>query len=214
MANGAKGLAAQAKKLWEARDMAALHALRRKPGADKSPEVLYFLGLAYNASNQLREAIQCWRKASQLSPPSEDAIRALAFELADQAPVRAAELFWQLIGMRRANADDYACLGEICIKQGRLAEANQWLTRALELDPENSLALLALATLNVQMTNWDLALTHLRKVAALDDLDLTDLAFDPAFELLWDDPRFRKVVSPTGHKDARGTSRTHFAPSS
>ena len=49
--------------------------------------------------------------------------------------------------MQRANADDFTCLGELRIKQDRLGEARRWLEQAVRLEPDNCLALLALAML-------------------------------------------------------------------
>jgi tetratricopeptide (TPR) repeat protein len=195
-----KGLANRAKKYWEHRDLSALENMQRDPRAAKIPEVLYFVGLALNALNKKREAIECWRKARELNPHHEDVIRTLAYELLEQAPVDAAELFYQLVGMQRANADDFTCLGEIRIKQDRLGEAQRWLEQALRLEPHNSLALLALATLYAQVRDPSLALDFLQKVADTEDVELSDLACDPEFEFLWHHPRFEKIVTPNGRK--------------
>ncbi len=195
-----KALAKRAKEYWEDRDLSALENLRRAPGAAKVPEVLYFVGLALNALNKRREAIECWRMARVLDPQNENALRALAYELLEQAPGEAAELFYHLVGLQRANADDYTCLGEIRIKQDRLGEARRWLEQALRLQPDNSLALLALATLYAQVRDPALALDFLQKVADTEDIDLSDLASDPEFEFLWHNPKFEKIVSTNGRK--------------
>jgi tetratricopeptide (TPR) repeat protein len=196
-------LALRAKKLWEERDLHALVALRRTPGAAAMPDVLYFIGLAYNALNKRRQAIESWRKASAIDPGCEAAVRALAYELADQAPGDSAELFYQLIGLRRANADDFTCLGEIRIKQDRLGEARRWLEYALKLEPKNSLALLAMANVYAQVHDPALTLEYLKKAAATDDLDLADLASDPQFDFLWHHPTFKRIVSANGRKGAQ-----------
>lgn len=195
-----KALARRAEKYWEQRDLSALENLRREPGASKDPGVLYFVGLALNAHNKRREAIECWRKARELDPQNEHAIRALAYELMEQAPVDAAELFYHLVGMQRANADDFTCLGEIRIKQDRLGEAHRWLEQALQLQPDNSLALLAMATLYAQVKDPSFAVDFLQKAADTKDIDLSDLASDPEFEFLWHHPKFEKIVSSNGRK--------------
>jgi tetratricopeptide (TPR) repeat protein len=195
-----KDFAKRAQRLREAGNLSALEQLRREPGADKVAEVQYFAGLALNALNQRREAIECWRKAQALDSQNEDAIRTLAYELLEQAPVDAAELFYRLVGLGRANADDFTCLGEIRIKQDRLGEARSWLEQAVDLEPDNSLALLALATLYVQVRDRSFALDYLQKAADTEDVDLADIASDPQFESLWHDPRFKKIVSPNGHR--------------
>src|ERR1700730_9561808 len=91
-----RSLAKRAEKYWEERDLASLEKLRRAPGAANVSEVQYFIGLALNALNKRREAIECWRKARDLDPRNENATRALAYELLEQAPVNAAELFYDL----------------------------------------------------------------------------------------------------------------------
>ena len=98
-----KDLARQARKYWERRDFASLEKLRRKPFAASNSEALYFIGLGLNAQNKKREAIECSRKASDLDPQNEDVIRTLGYELVDQVPLEAAELFNRLVGMRRAS---------------------------------------------------------------------------------------------------------------
>ena len=200
MLKQANKIARRAEKLWEERDLPALDKLRRESGASEVSEVQYFAGLALNALNQRREAIECWRRAQALDPQNEDAIRTLAYELLEQAPVDAAELFYRLVGMERANADDFTCLGEIRIKQDRLGEARRWLERAIELEPDNSLALVALATLYVQVKDPSFALDYLQKAAETEDVELADIASDPQFESLWHDSRFKMIVSPNGKR--------------
>jgi tetratricopeptide (TPR) repeat protein len=195
-----KSLAEAAEKNWEARDLAALEKLRHAPGAAKVSEVQYFIGLALNALNQRREAIECWRKARDLDPQNENATRTLAYELLEQAPVNAAELFYELYASQQANADDLTCLGEIHVKQDRLGEARGWLERAIRLDPDNSLALLAMATLYAQVRDASLALDYLQKAAETDDIDLSDIASAPEFEFLWHDPRFKRIASANGQR--------------
>jgi tetratricopeptide (TPR) repeat protein len=200
MANQDKALAKQAKDYWEARNLMALDKLRRSPLAAKVPEVLYYAGLALNALNKKREAIECWRRARALNPQYENALRALAYELNEQAPLEAAELFYQLVGMQRANADDFTCLGEIRIKQDRLGEARRLLEQAVRLEPDNSLALLAMASLYAQVQDASMALDYLQKTADTQEIDLTGLGSNPEFEFLWHDRKFEKIVSSNGRE--------------
>ncbi len=202
MVKNKKSLAKRAQQYWEHRDLPALLHLYQTPGAQKVPEVLYFVGLALNARNQRREAIECWRKAKALDPRYENAIRAFAYELTEQAPADSAELFYLLVGLQRANADDFTCLGEIRINQDRLGEARRWLEHALKREPENSLALLAMATLYAQVRDRFLALDFLQKAANTKDIDLSDLGSNPEFEFLWHDPEFEKIIYPNGRKSA------------
>ena len=61
-----KGLAKRAQSYWEERDLGALAAIQREPGAARVAAVQYFVGLALNALNKRTEAIECWRKAGDL----------------------------------------------------------------------------------------------------------------------------------------------------
>ncbi len=59
---------------------------------------------------------------------------------------------------------------------------------------------MAMATLYAQVRDPALALEFLQKAAKTDEIDLSDRASDPEFEILWHDPRFQKLVSPNGRK--------------
>lgn len=198
MLKAQRAIAAQAEKLWEKRDLRALERLGREPIAAKVATVQYYVGLANSALNRRREAIGCWRSAIDLDPTNENAIRALAYELLEPSPVDAAELFYQLVGSQKANADDFTCLGEIRIKQDRLGEARRWLDHAIQMDADNALALLALATLYAQVRDAPIALSFLEKAADTDDVDLSEIASAPEFEFLWSEPRFKKLVAANG----------------
>jgi tetratricopeptide (TPR) repeat protein len=190
-----RNLAKRARKFWEQRDLSALESLRREPQAETVSEVQYFLGLALYALNKRRDAIQCWRRATELDPRNEDATRTLAYELVAEAPSEAEGLFFFLVGMQRATADDFTCLGEMFIRQDRLREARAWLQKAIDLDPHNTLALLALASLYAQVKDPSLALGYLKQAVETEEVDLSDVASDPEFEFLWDDPTFEQLVS-------------------
>jgi tetratricopeptide (TPR) repeat protein len=203
MAAAKKDAVAQAATLWDQRDHRGLVRLAAAPTSATRPEVLYYAGLAYNALNKRREAIECWRKAERLKPDYHPAVRALAYELTDRDPVEASELLYRLYAAGEADADDLTSLAEIRIKQDRLGEAQRLLRQALELDKDNSLALLAMATLYAQVRGRDLALDYLKKAAQTKDVDLSDLDSDPEFEFLWHDKEFTKIVKANGRQSAR-----------
>jgi len=191
-----KTLAKRAENYWSKRDLQALVQLFHSNGANQVPQVAYFCGLAFHALNERRKAIECWRSAIKLRSNYVEPVRALAYEFEAQGQLtEAAKLFYDLIKLSAASADDLTTLGEICIKQDRMSEAQQWLNQALDLDGNNSLALLALATLYVHVQDQALALKYLRRAAETRDVDLSDLASDPEFELLWHDSEFEQVIS-------------------
>src|SRR5207249_4411978 len=112
---------------------------------------------------QKRRAIECWRRASQLNSDYAAPVRALAHELMASDPIGASEMFAALVAMNAAQAEDLTALGEIRIKQDRLGEAQRLLQKALDLDPENSLALMAMATVYAQVRDRALTLQYLQK---------------------------------------------------
>ncbi len=191
----AKSLAAQAKKLWNKRDLQGLVTLWSRANAKTVPEVWFYAGLAFNGLNNPRKAIECWRQTLQLDHFYEDPIRALAYELKESNPLGAADLFSQLVAMNQATADDLTALGEIRIRQDRLGEAQKLLEKALEWEPDNSLALIAMATVYAHVRDRNLAIEYLRKVLKCGDLDISNLQNDPEFEFLWSDREFEKLVA-------------------
>jgi tetratricopeptide (TPR) repeat protein len=196
MTKATNTVARQAKKLWDDRDLRALTRLCATPEGARDPKAHFFGGLAYHALNDKRRAIECWRAAAALDPSYVEPTRALAYELTEQDDfIDAAELFQSLIRLGKATADDLTSLGEIRVQQDRLAEARQLLEKALELDPKNALALVALATVHTHMRNRAAALDYLRRAAETDEIDLEDLRADAAFQPLWDDPQFRRLVA-------------------
>jgi tetratricopeptide (TPR) repeat protein len=196
MARIANPAAKQAKRLWDQRDLQGLVDLCSSDAGLHDAKTKYYGGLAYHALNDKRKAMEYWREAMSLNPSYSEPIRALAYELMEREDlIDAAELFQNLRRLRKATPDDLTALGEICIKQGRLAEAGIVLEQALEAQPKNALALVAMATINAHMRNRDAALEFLRRAAKTNELDLADLDSDPAFHFLWHNAEFEQIVS-------------------
>ncbi len=196
MARATNSVARLARRLWDRRDLGALVELTADEAGSRDPTALYYAGLAFHARNNRRRAVECWREAMRLKPTYAEPVRALAYEMAAREDfIDAADLFQQLIRLRKATPDDLTALGEICIKQGRLADARKFLDQALEAEPANALALVALATANAHMRNDAAALELLRRAAETDEVDLSDLDSDPAFQFLWHIPEFEAIIS-------------------
>jgi tetratricopeptide (TPR) repeat protein len=195
MARAIHSAARLARRLWEERNLDALAELASAEASSRDPKVLYYGGLAFHARNNKRRAVECWREAARLAPAYADPVRALAYEMTERENfIDASDLFQQLIHSGKATPDDLTALGEICIKQGRLAEAKKLLDAALESEPANALALLALATANAHMRNETAALELLRRAAETEELDLTELDSDPTFQFLWGVPEFEAIM--------------------
>jgi tetratricopeptide (TPR) repeat protein len=196
MARITNSIAQQAKRFWDQRDLQGLVELSSSEEGLQDAKTKYYGGLAYHALNEKRKAMDCWREAMSLNPSYSEPIRALAYELMEREDlIDAAELFQNLTRLRKATPDDLTAFGEICIKQGRLADARKFLEQALEAEPTNALALVAMATTNAHMRNRDAALAFLRRAAETNELDLSDLDSDPAFHFLWHSPEFEQIVS-------------------
>ena len=195
MAKATNSIAQQATQLWDERDLQGLVELCSSDAGRHDAKVMYFSGLAYHALNEKRKAMDCWREAVNLKTCYSEPIRALAYELmAREDLIDAAELFQNLMRLGKAAPDDLTAFGEICIKQGRLAEARKTLEQALESEPANALALVAMATANAHMQNRDAALKFLRRAVETNELDLSDLNSDPAFHFLWGNQEFEELV--------------------
>ncbi|HBI41563.1 MAG TPA: hypothetical protein DDY78_01740 [Planctomycetales bacterium] len=196
MARITTSVALVAKRLWDKRNLQGLLDLCTSEAGARDAKTKYYGGLAYHALNDKRKAMECWREAMRLHSSYSEPIRALAYELMEREDlIDAAELFHHLIRLRNATPDDLAALGDLCIKQGRLADARRVLEQALESEPTNALALVAMATTNAHMRNSAAALEFLRRAVATNELDLSDLDSDPAFHFLWHNREFEEIVS-------------------
>src|SRR6266478_1138720 len=113
--------AKQARDHWENRDLDSLIDVYRTHRDTTDPDLLYFAGLAFSASNNQQKAIECWRRAIHNGSVSEAPLRALAYEMLDKERlIDAAELFERLDVLNKATADDLTALAEIYITQGVL----------------------------------------------------------------------------------------------
>ncbi len=196
MAKQTISAAARAKHLWDRRELEALKKLCRTVEGREDARVQYYGGLAHHAAGRKRDAIDCWRQSMSLKPNYDAPIRALAHEFEhEELYIEAVPLLTTLDRLGKATADDLTLLGEIRIKQDRLAEARQYLERALELEPENSLSLLSMANLFAHWRDRSSTLQYLKRVAAIADMDMTDLADDPVFEFLWPDSTFKRLIA-------------------
>lgn len=186
---------ANPERLWRSSRIDEILELCPSPAKIESPKLLFYGGLAHHARGDKRTTIRCWRKALELDPTNVEVLRAFAHELSNSDKVlESASLFERLIATGKATADDWTVLGELRMKQDRMSDAARCLRRALAIEPDNALALLSMATLNASMDEPEGALKYLQKTAATNDLDLSNLADDPVFEKLWNNPQFERLV--------------------
>ena len=193
-----KDLVKTAKKLWEQRDLSALEKLRGQPGAARNADVLYFVGLAMNACNKRREAIECWRKARDLDPHHENATRTLAYELMKQAPVDAAELLCHLVGSRRPLPTITLASAKSASNKTGLAKRDAGSNRRYNWNPTTVSPCWPWRLSTLRCADPSFTLDYLEKTNAAEDVDLSGLASAPEFEFLWHHPKFEKIVASNG----------------
>jgi tetratricopeptide (TPR) repeat protein len=189
-------LAGQARRLWQKAKLSRLVELCQSPRGAKNPEVLYYGGLAYSGLNDPVRAIKCWHNAVNLRPTYDRVLRSLAYAFSDWgAPAFANHYLQRLVELGAATSDDLTLLGENLVKLNDLSRARQWLQKALQEDADNTLALLALASVYVRLGESQRALTLLKRVAESRDLDMPSLRGDPDFKPLADNREFLALTS-------------------
>lgn len=181
---------------------AAIYAqlLRRNRASDT-----YRLGLLQAVTDAPgdRRALGWARQVYGLSGPGS---AAATFLLADQLrradrAGAAEDVLADLIGESRADADLEARVGQWLAEAGRIAAAQPYFRRALELDPDQSAALSGLAGLRVTEAPLEAA-ELLERLAALRPRDedvayRAGLAHAAAGDSLAATPHFRRVVALT-----------------
>ncbi|CAH2602375.1 Cellulose synthase operon protein C [Rhodovastum atsumiense] len=123
-------------------------------------ETMVFLGMMLRRQNRQAEATKLIERAFALAPDRRDEFRATLGEtaaaaaraqyaqvnrLADQGKYDQAERLLRQLMQKDRNAGNYLTLGNIQLRAGRLAEAEENLRRAVQMAPGNADAVLGLA---------------------------------------------------------------------
>ena len=130
-----------------------------RPGAECKDELM---------SKNLLKIIEDYRRLLQKDPNSK-AFAPLAEALRENAEFQQAEIV-AANGIRRHPdyVGGYVALGRILIEQSRFAEAGPILSKAVELDPQNLLALQLIGTLHLQMQQPKEALKAFKRILFLN----------------------------------------------
>jgi tetratricopeptide (TPR) repeat protein len=130
-----------------------------RPGAECKDELM---------SKNLLKIIEDYRRLLQKDPNSK-AFAPLAEALRENAEFQQAEIV-AANGIRRHPdyVGGYVALGRILIEQSRFAEAGPILSKAVELDPQNLLALQLIGTLHLQMQQPKDALKAFKRILFLN----------------------------------------------
>jgi tetratricopeptide (TPR) repeat protein len=143
-------------------------------------------------------AVHLYRRALDADPN----LAAALFNLGNiylfdrKQPELALEMFEQVLTLEPDNKMAYNNLGVLYMRDGRLEEAEKFLSAALEKDPAFVDAVYNLACLNARQGRYSLAMSYLRKAGRLtpdaavwarDDEDLKSLRDRPEFKRFLDE---------------------------
>lgn len=124
-------------------------------GAQETPDddavEIFNLGQDAHEKGDLRKAIELYRKALTIIPEFPEAeFQMAAALLALNEPAEAEKAFRRAAGLREDWSPPRAALGSLLVQAGKFAEAETWLSSALELDETNTPAYVAMADLRLK----------------------------------------------------------------
>jgi tetratricopeptide (TPR) repeat protein len=170
-------------------------ALRARGLAPRSLDVLTALGMCQQRNGQFREAVETYDAALKVSPGTTHLRfnKACALEAMSEI-AKASREFERVLDGEPRNAEALSHLANLAAQRGDAKTARDYATRALQVDPRQSAAILALATADVEDKKFEDALARVtplladtslvnRSIAqglagdALDGLDRAEEAF-------------------------------------
>jgi tetratricopeptide (TPR) repeat protein len=170
-------------------------AMRARDLAPRSLDVLTALGMCQQRNGQFREAVETYDAALKVSPGTTRLRfnKACALEAMSEI-AKASREFERVLDGEPRNVEALSHLANLAAQRGDAKTAREYATRALQVDPRQSAALLALATADVEDKKFEEALVRLKPLLAdaspvnrsiaqglsgdaLDGLDRADEAF-------------------------------------
>jgi non-specific serine/threonine protein kinase len=164
-----------------------------------------WLGITLDILKDHRGAIQCYIRASEIKPYSEEPwlhIEMCYRRLGDRIASRQASQKVLALVQRKleANANDGIALSRMASTYailGQKAKAIATLKRVLQVAPDDALALYNASCTYAQLGRKKEALELLQKALSFGYKNILEwIATDPDIEPIRDDPEFKKVVSP------------------
>ena len=125
------------------------------------------LGMVFNAHEFMDQAIDCYRRASDLDPQEFRWSYLAAVVLAERDPAQAEIELRRAAKLNSKYAPLHCNLGKAFVKMGRDDEARQEYETAIRIDPNCREALLGLGELELQIGELQQSLEHLLKAADL-----------------------------------------------
>lgn len=132
-----------------------------------NPQMLFYAALAYKNLFNYVEAIKLLKRALEINPYYENAMRELvSLEPCDMEKLAVYE---SMARANFANSNDLTLMARIYFVRNRFDDARHWFQRALENDSKNSMAILGLAEVHAK-----LAIHYLQEVADQNEIDLSE----------------------------------------
>jgi tetratricopeptide (TPR) repeat protein len=187
--------------LYTSRFDEAIPALLRSIGIEDNAHARSNLGTSYYFRGEFEEAVENYRRATELQPREAvhwgnlgDGLLALGqTEQAREAYGHAAELAHELVLMKPLKAAALMDLAVYCAKANDRACAKQHGSRAVELQPENAEVLLKHALVLCMLEEDDEALDRLDRAVRLG-ASRAQIEAIPEFSRFSDRPRYRAIL--------------------
>ena len=173
------------------------------------PEALNLRGLIYAALGEARLAEESFRRAQQLAPRDAELLHNYAWFLCNQSRFGEADaVFRQVVGLPSLREASRTRLARgVCLaRAGQLAQAEQVLTGAFEIDPGNLVLALNLADVLFRQGEGDRARFYLRRVHAQPE--------QASAQSLWLAARLEHRSGNAGERDRLGRDLLRRFPQS
>jgi tetratricopeptide (TPR) repeat protein len=135
----------------------------------KAFDVWNILGAAYKGLNRVDEALNAFRKVTELNPTYADGFNNLGVALKDQGKLdEAVEAYNKALSINSFDAELYSNLANALNDQSKLDEALLMIEKSIALDAENELAHNVKGTIFYKQGKLDEGIESYRKVLAIN----------------------------------------------
>jgi tetratricopeptide (TPR) repeat protein len=158
-------------------DQALVYAERAREMGPRHPDALNIAGLALVKLRRFREGIEAYDLALRIMPSAAHLHfnKAQALEELNETEAARAE-YRRVLALDPNHSDSLARLANLAVLSGDVAAARDFAERALQANPRNVAAALALATADIQEGQFEATLSRLGVLAANAELGLVNLS--------------------------------------